>query len=270
MVLLVHGGPWARDALGLQSRTTSGWPTAATPCCRSTSAARPASARSSSTPATASGAARCTTTCSTPSNWAVKEGIADPDRVAIMGGTYGGYATLVGLTFTPDVFGCGVDIVGPSNLVTLLETIPPYWAAVLREPRPPRRRSAHRGGAQAAAGALAAARCRRHHQAAADRPGRQRPARQAGRGRPDRRRHAGQEHARSPTCSTPTRATASRVPENRISFYAITEAFLAAHLGGRASRSARTSPVPSSRWARAPPTCPAWRRLWPAAPAKSA
>jgi dipeptidyl aminopeptidase/acylaminoacyl peptidase len=45
-----------------------------------------------------------------------------------MGGSYGGYATLVGLTFTPDVFACGVDIVGPSNIVSLLKTIPPYWA----------------------------------------------------------------------------------------------------------------------------------------------
>lgn len=60
-------------------------------------------------------------------DWAVGEGIADPDRVAIMGGSYGGYATLVGLTFTPEVFACGVDIVGPSNLTTLIETIPPYW-----------------------------------------------------------------------------------------------------------------------------------------------
>ena len=59
--------------------------------------------------------------------WAVERGISDPDRIAIMGGSYGGYATLVGLTFTPDVFACGVDIVGPSNLVTTLETIPPYW-----------------------------------------------------------------------------------------------------------------------------------------------
>jgi dipeptidyl aminopeptidase/acylaminoacyl peptidase len=60
-------------------------------------------------------------------NWAVEQGITDADRVAIMGGSYGGYATLVGLTFTPDEFSCGVDIVGPSNLVTLLESIPPYW-----------------------------------------------------------------------------------------------------------------------------------------------
>jgi dipeptidyl aminopeptidase/acylaminoacyl peptidase len=59
--------------------------------------------------------------------WAVKKKIADPERVAIMGGSYGGYATLVGLTFTPDTFACGVDIVGPSNLVTFLQTIPPYW-----------------------------------------------------------------------------------------------------------------------------------------------
>jgi dipeptidyl aminopeptidase/acylaminoacyl peptidase len=44
-----------------------------------------------------------------------------------MGGSYGGYATLVGLTFTPDVFACGVDIVGPSNILTLIQTIPPYW-----------------------------------------------------------------------------------------------------------------------------------------------
>ena len=61
--------------------------------------------------------------------WAVANGIAIRDRIAIMGGSYGGYAALAGLTFTPDVFCCGVDIVGPSNLETLLATIPPYWAA---------------------------------------------------------------------------------------------------------------------------------------------
>jgi len=64
-------------------------------------------------------------------NWAVEQGIADPKKVAISGGSYGGYATLVGLTFTPNVFACGVDIVGPSNLKTLLESIPPYWKPVL-------------------------------------------------------------------------------------------------------------------------------------------
>jgi dipeptidyl aminopeptidase/acylaminoacyl peptidase len=64
-------------------------------------------------------------------DWAVKEGIADKNSIAIMGGSYGGYATLAGLTFTPDVFACGVDIVGPSNIITLLETIPPYWTPML-------------------------------------------------------------------------------------------------------------------------------------------
>lgn len=63
--------------------------------------------------------------------WAVAAGIADPARVAIAGGSYGGYATLAGLTFTPETFACGVDIVGPSNLVTLLESMPPYWKPML-------------------------------------------------------------------------------------------------------------------------------------------
>jgi dipeptidyl aminopeptidase/acylaminoacyl peptidase len=62
--------------------------------------------------------------------WAVAEGIAQRDKVAIMGGSYGGYATLAGLTMTPTEFACGVDIVGPSNLVTLLSTIPPYWGPI--------------------------------------------------------------------------------------------------------------------------------------------
>ena len=59
----------------------------------------------------------------------VEEGIVDPNRIGIMGGSYGGYATLAGLAFTPDLYACGVDIVGPSNLFTLLESIPPYWEA---------------------------------------------------------------------------------------------------------------------------------------------
>lgn len=64
-------------------------------------------------------------------HWAVQEGIADPERVAIAGGSYGGYATLVGMTMTPEVFACGVDLVGPSNLVTLLDNVPEYWVPLL-------------------------------------------------------------------------------------------------------------------------------------------
>jgi dipeptidyl aminopeptidase/acylaminoacyl peptidase len=63
--------------------------------------------------------------------WAVEKGITTRDQVAIMGGSYGGYATLAGLTMTPDVFACGVDIVGPSNLQTLLESVPPYWEPMI-------------------------------------------------------------------------------------------------------------------------------------------
>jgi len=66
-------------------------------------------------------------------SWATTQHVADPAKVAIMGGSYGGYATLVGLTFTPDTFACGVDIVGPSNLNTLLSTIPPYWAPMFEQ-----------------------------------------------------------------------------------------------------------------------------------------
>ncbi len=66
--------------------------------------------------------------------WGVKyliaKGIADPKRVGIMGGSYGGYATLAGVAFTPDVYAAAVSIVGPSNLITLLDSIPPYWEAV--------------------------------------------------------------------------------------------------------------------------------------------
>ncbi|HUQ12028.1 MAG TPA: prolyl oligopeptidase family serine peptidase, partial [Steroidobacteraceae bacterium] len=65
--------------------------------------------------------------------WAVDNKITTADKVAIYGGSYGGYATLAGLTFTPDTFACGVDIVGPSNLNTLLASIPAYWKSFFEE-----------------------------------------------------------------------------------------------------------------------------------------
>jgi dipeptidyl aminopeptidase/acylaminoacyl peptidase len=66
-------------------------------------------------------------------DYVVGQGWADPSRVAIYGGSYGGYAALVGAAFTPSVFRCAVDIVGPSNLKTLIETIPPYWAPAVAQ-----------------------------------------------------------------------------------------------------------------------------------------
>jgi dipeptidyl aminopeptidase/acylaminoacyl peptidase len=64
-------------------------------------------------------------------NWLIEKGIADPARIAIYGGSYGGYATLAGLTFTPDLYACGIDYVGVSNLFTFMKTIPPYWKPML-------------------------------------------------------------------------------------------------------------------------------------------
>jgi len=66
-------------------------------------------------------------------DYIVAQGWADRSKVAIYGGSYGGYAALVGAAFTPDVFCCAVDIVGPSNLKTLLETVPPYWAPMIAQ-----------------------------------------------------------------------------------------------------------------------------------------
>src|SRR5437763_10430849 len=65
--------------------------------------------------------------------WAWKAAITTKNKVAIMGGSYGGYATLAGLTFTPTTFACGVDIVGPSNLSTLLASVPAYWESGRRQ-----------------------------------------------------------------------------------------------------------------------------------------
>ena len=64
-------------------------------------------------------------------NWLIDQGIADPARVGIFGGSYGGYATLAGVTFTPDVYACGVPYVGPSNLLTLINSFPEYWKPFL-------------------------------------------------------------------------------------------------------------------------------------------
>jgi dipeptidyl aminopeptidase/acylaminoacyl peptidase len=65
--------------------------------------------------------------------WLIRRGVADPKRVAIYGASYGGYATLAGLAFTPELYTCGVDYVGVANLFTFLKTIPPYWKPYLKQ-----------------------------------------------------------------------------------------------------------------------------------------
>ena len=73
------------------------------------------------------GPQRCKTISPGGAKYLIAEGIADPKRIGILGGSYGGYATLAGVAFTPDLYRAAVDIVGPSNLITLLDAIPPYW-----------------------------------------------------------------------------------------------------------------------------------------------
>jgi dipeptidyl aminopeptidase/acylaminoacyl peptidase len=130
MVLFVHGGPWARDQWGLnpnhQWLANRGYAVLSVNYRGSTGFGKNFINASSM-----EWAGKMHDDLLDAVNWAVNEKIADPKNVAIMGGSYGGYATLVGLTFTPDTFACGVDIVGPSNLATLLNTIPPYWAPMI-------------------------------------------------------------------------------------------------------------------------------------------
>lgn len=130
MVLMPHGGPWARDywtfhpwhqwlsnrgyaVLSVNFRSSTGFGKAFTNA------------------GDREWGGRILTDQLDAVNWAVEHGIADPARVAILGGSFGGYSVLAGLTFHPEVYACGVDLVGPSSLVTLLESVPPYWKPML-------------------------------------------------------------------------------------------------------------------------------------------
>ena len=125
-VLLVHGGPWARDTWGydpmVQWLANRGYAVLQVNFRGSTGYGK-----KFLNAANREWAGKMHNDLIDGVNWVVQRGIANPKKIAIMGGSYGGYATLVGLTFTPDVFAAGVSIVGPSNLLTLLNSIPPYW-----------------------------------------------------------------------------------------------------------------------------------------------
>uniref|UniRef100_A0A914UKD9 Prolyl endopeptidase n=1 Tax=Plectus sambesii TaxID=2011161 RepID=A0A914UKD9_9BILA len=126
MVLSVHGGPWHRDEWGLnqavQLLTNRGYAVLQCNYRGSTGFGR-----SFHIAGYGEWAGKMHNDLIDAVKWAIEQKIAIADKVAIEGGSYGGYAALVGLSFTPDVFACAVDEVGPSNLVTLLETIPAYW-----------------------------------------------------------------------------------------------------------------------------------------------
>ena len=164
--------------------------------------------------------------------WAVSEGLCARDQVAIYGGSYGGYATLAGLTFTPETFACGVDIVGPSNLETLLETIPPYWTAFYEN-------LARRVGDPRTEDGLALLKERSplNHAEKISKP------LLIAQGANDPRvKQAESDQIVEVMIENglpviyvlyPEEGHGFRRPENRMSFTAITEVFLAQHLGGR-------------------------------------
>jgi len=131
MVLLVHGGPWARDDYGFNSihqmLANRGYAVLSVNFRGSTGFGKDFLNAANKQWGLAMHDDLIDAT-----NWAIAQGITGKDQVAIMGGSYGGYATLAGLAFTPETFACGLDIVGPSNLETLLDTIPPYWAPLVK------------------------------------------------------------------------------------------------------------------------------------------
>lgn len=132
LVLLVHGGPWARDLWGysptVQMLANRGYAVLQINFRGSTGYGK-----AHVNAGDREWGAKMHTDLLDGKAWAIAEGYADPARVAVMGGSYGGYATLAGLAFTPEEFVCGVDIVGPSNLLTLLQTIPPYWEPMIAQ-----------------------------------------------------------------------------------------------------------------------------------------
>jgi dipeptidyl aminopeptidase/acylaminoacyl peptidase len=126
MVLLVHGGPWHRDAWGLypdhQWLANRGYAVLSVNFRGSTGFGK-----AFVNAGNREWAGKMHDDLIDAVDWAVAQGIADPARVAIMGTSYGGYSALVGVTFTPEKFACAVDLVGVSNLVTFVNTIPDYW-----------------------------------------------------------------------------------------------------------------------------------------------
>lgn len=132
LILLVHGGPWARDAYGYnglhQWLANRGY-AVLSPNFRASTGFGKRFVNAGNL----QWGAKMHDDLLDAVDWAVASGVTTKDKVAIMGGSYGGYATLAGLAFTPEVFACGVDIVGPSNLNTLLASVPAYWEAGRRQ-----------------------------------------------------------------------------------------------------------------------------------------
>ena len=231
LVLLVHGGPWGRDIWGYDSQhqwlSNRGYAVLSVNYRGSTGFGK-----EFINAGNGEWAGKMHDDLIDAVNWAVREKITQRDQVAIMGGSYGGYATLVGLTFTPETFVCGVDIVGPSNLVTLLQNVPPYWIPILPMMKD---RVGDWTTEEGQKSLLAKSPLARVDQI-------QRPL-LIGQGANDPRvkqvesdqivEAMKQKNIPVTYVLYPDEGHGFARPENRLSFYAVAEAFLSEHLGGR-------------------------------------
>jgi dipeptidyl aminopeptidase/acylaminoacyl peptidase len=131
-VLNVHGGPWARDAWGFDPQAQ--WlANRGYLCIQVNYRGSTGYGKSFVNAGDREWGAKMHDDLLDAVRWAIDRGHADPTRIAIYGGSYGGYAALIGAAFTPEVFRCAVDIVGPSNLRTLIDSIPPYWRPMIAQ-----------------------------------------------------------------------------------------------------------------------------------------
>jgi dipeptidyl aminopeptidase/acylaminoacyl peptidase len=238
MVLLVHGGPWSRDSWGFSAEhqflADRGYHVLS-PNFRGSTGFGKAFLNA----ANRQWGHAMQDDLADAVRWAIAEGIADPARVAIMGTSYGGYAALAGLTFTPELFACGVDLVGPANLITLLESFPDWWAAAKA------RFIRRMGDTGTEEGRAWLWKCSPLRLAGAVR----RPL-LMGQGENDPRvvrAESDQFHAALRDSHVPHAYVLFRGeghglvrPENRLAWYAMVEAFLAKHLGGTAEDSGDT------------------------------
>ncbi len=231
LIVLVHGGPWSRDAWGY-SATVQWLANRGYAVLQVNFRASTGFGKAMTNAGDLEWGRKMHDDLLDAVDWVVNAGITHSDTVAIMGGSYGGYATLAGLTLTPDRFVCGVDIVGPSNLQTLLESIPPYW-----EPMIAQLRNRVGNNTTPEGQALLTERSPLTHVSSIQKP------LLIGQGANDPRVKqaesdqivAAMNEKNIPVTYVvfPDEGHGFARPENNQAFYAITEAFLAQHLGGR-------------------------------------
>jgi dipeptidyl aminopeptidase/acylaminoacyl peptidase len=231
MVLLVHGGPWARDSWGFephhQMLANRGYAVLSVNYRGSTGFGK-----KFLNAGNREWAGKMHDDLLDAVEWAIDQKIARKDKVAIMGGSYGGYATLVGMTFTPETFACGVDIVGPSNIVTLLNSIPAYWGPAIQIFKDRVGDHTTEEGKKDLLARSPLSRVQSIRKPLLVAQGANDPrVKQA---EADQIVDAMQKHKIPVTYVLyPDEGHGFARPENRLSFYAITEAFLAKELGGR-------------------------------------